>query len=214
MRLFDKSIHHDVHKQRLIDSAELVGFFGFPKVTKCLEIPEELLPFNMAMTEKIPDKKWIHFFLDDYQFERVWNAPGKYLPILKRFRGILGPDFSMFSYMPKVQQIYNCWRNAVLCSWLQREGIVVIPTVEWSDRESLGWCLSWVPKGSSIAVGTYGSYSSVERRRDMLKGLEYVCNTLNPYALCVYGKPDTTVESLCSRTVFFETYCQQLRKRA
>lgn len=36
---------------------------------------EEVIPFNYAITERQPQNKGVHFFLDDYQFERVWTYP-------------------------------------------------------------------------------------------------------------------------------------------
>ena len=33
---------------------------------------EEVIPFNYAITERQPQNKGVHFFLDDDQFERVW----------------------------------------------------------------------------------------------------------------------------------------------
>ena len=45
---------------------------------------EEVIPFNYAITERQPQNKGVHFFLDDYQFERVWTCPEKYGEILKK----------------------------------------------------------------------------------------------------------------------------------
>ena len=33
----------------------------------------------------------------DVAFERIWNKPNKYLPILGKFKGVITPDFSSFS---------------------------------------------------------------------------------------------------------------------
>ena len=55
----------------------------------------KLLPFNFAMSNKDTDY-FIHFFLQDYQFNRIWNNPSKYIEILKRYKGIIMPDFSLY----------------------------------------------------------------------------------------------------------------------
>ena len=41
--------------------------------------------FNYAKTFERKNKTnyGVHFFLDDYQFDRVWNQPDKYLELLK-----------------------------------------------------------------------------------------------------------------------------------
>ena len=52
-------------------------------------------PFNFALTEAEPQSNICHFYLDDYQFERVWREPDVYVPILKKFNAVIGADFSM-----------------------------------------------------------------------------------------------------------------------
>lgn len=61
---------------------EGVGEYGIPlleptKFEKC-----EFIGFNYCRTCKEKAGKGVHFFLDDYQFNRLWNQPNRYLPIL------------------------------------------------------------------------------------------------------------------------------------
>lgn len=53
----------------------------------------------------------VHFFLYDYKFEDIWKNPEKYTNILKQYRAILSPDFSMYTEMNPVMQLYNTFRN-------------------------------------------------------------------------------------------------------
>ena len=42
----------------------------------------------------------MHFFLDDNQFERIWNRPARYVNMLKRYECMLTVDFSLYTGMP------------------------------------------------------------------------------------------------------------------
>lgn len=77
----------DPFRHDLIAGAELVGQYGFPKLRPAQFIPRNLIPFNQAMTERRPDEKWVHFFVDDYQFERIWNTPGTTYAIRNQVTG-------------------------------------------------------------------------------------------------------------------------------
>ena len=46
-----------------------------------------------------------HFFIDDYQFERIWSAPDKYTCVLKGFKCVLTPDFLLYLDMPPPMQV-------------------------------------------------------------------------------------------------------------
>lgn len=194
-----------------VNRFDICGEFDFPIVRKCNEIPNMLIPFNHAITSKENDG-WLHFFIDDYQFERVWNSPKRYLPIIRRFNGVIAPDFSLFSDMSKSQQIYNCWRNRALSAWLQENGVKVIPTIEWSDKKSLDWCLDGLPKNSTLAVQTNGSFKNSATKLDFIRGMEQICNELNPSALVIYGR-GYEFKNYFKNVHFYESYCQNLKKR-
>lgn len=195
----------------LLDGARICGKYDFPAVRACALTPKKLIPFNYALTSE-EKEGWLHFFVDDYQFERLWNNPMKYLPIIKRFDGVIAPDFSMFEPMSLARQIHNCWRNRVIAAWLQREGVNVIPTVEWSDRASLEWCLDGLPTGSTLAVQTNGCFVSTRSKANFIRGMDYVCNELSPSAILIYGRGEE-FKNYFPNTYFVNSYCQDMKKR-
>ena len=80
---------------------KLTGLFDFPVLN--LEHVKQvfnLVSFNFLQTTKNYNC-WIHFFIDDYQFERLWNNPWQYLELLKRVKGVITPDFSMYTDTPQ-----------------------------------------------------------------------------------------------------------------
>jgi hypothetical protein len=84
----------------LVSGSELTNdFWQMPQLLVTDYIPDRLIGFNYAKTSK--DKSaGIHFYVDDYQFERVWNYPEKYVDILAEYACILTPDFSLYMDMP------------------------------------------------------------------------------------------------------------------
>lgn len=65
----------------------------------------EWIPVNYALTAKDKATKGVHFYKDDYQFERFWNNPDKYIPLLQQFGAVCSPDFSLYSDMPLAVQL-------------------------------------------------------------------------------------------------------------
>lgn len=72
----------------------------------------KLIGFNFAKTSKETKTKGLHFFLHDYQFERVWNFPTRYLEILKNYKYVLSPDFSPYADTGQVVKSAPKWRNS------------------------------------------------------------------------------------------------------
>ncbi|MFQ6749707.1 MAG: DUF4417 domain-containing protein, partial [Clostridia bacterium] len=61
----------------------------------------------------------LHFYVDDYQFERCWANPNNYIDHLKKFKYVISPDFSLYADLPKAHQIWNCYRNRLLSAFWQ-----------------------------------------------------------------------------------------------
>lgn len=210
---FKKFEDRNNFKFNLTEGAEYVGKYGLPKLRRSDYAPRKLTPFNLAMTHKTPGESCVHFFVDDYQFERLWNYPEKYLNVLKRFEGVITPDFSMLSVMPAAQRIWNCYRNRALAFWMQKNGIRIVPAIGWTYYEELDWCLDGLPKQSSIAIETHGCIQNPRRRYGLLKGMERIAKELEPVTVICYGGEIESVRGLFKNIVFYENYCKVIQKR-
>lgn len=175
-----------------IEGADLCGKFEMPQVMPIHHVtPQKLVPFHMICSDKQSEgmqEKWVHFYIDDYQFERLWNTPGKYLQMLQKFAGVISPDYSMYLDMPRAQQIWNCWRNRVTAYWMQKQGIPVICNVGWSDAESLAWAFDGVPEHSVLAVTTQGCWKEGCCEMALLNGMHELVRQKKPEKILVYGK--------------------------
>lgn len=88
-----------------------VGEYGIPEIEATTYKQCDFIPFNYAKGCKDKNGKSVHFFVDDYQFNRLWNAPDRYLDMLSGFTHVMSPDFSTYTDFPKAIQIYNHYRK-------------------------------------------------------------------------------------------------------
>ncbi len=111
-------------KSDIVENAIFVGKYDFPKLKSTDSIPKTLIPFDTI--DKSASDKWIHFYIDDLKFERVWNNPKRYINVFKKYSGIIGFDFSTYLDIPVAQQIWNMYRNRALSHYFQENDIDVI----------------------------------------------------------------------------------------
>lgn len=171
---------------------ETAGKYDVPVLKGCnLQKLPKMIGFNYAKSEKEKANKGIHFFLDDYQFVRLWNKPYAYINLLKQFNVVFTPDFSLYNDFPKAMQIYNHYRKHWLGAYWESLGINVIPTICWGDKESFEWCFDGEPTGGTIAVSSVGTQNSIEARKLFLNGYNEMLCRLQPETVIFYGSvPD------------------------
>lgn len=143
--------------------------------------------FNYAKTCKEPENKGLHFFIDDYQFLRLWTNPDAYLGLLRKFKCVCTPDFSTYTDFPKAIQIYNHYRKHWLGAYWQANGINIIPTISWSDESSFDWCFDGEPTSGLVAVSSVGTQMSEETRKAFMLGYNEMLTRLNPSGIIFYG---------------------------
>ena len=185
----------DVFHSYMVKNASFDGELEIPAIVPESILPEKMIAFSKAVSGTKYDA-WVHFYEDDVAFERLWNKPHKYLQILRRYKGVIAPDFSLYRDMPLVMQHWNIYRSHAVAVWLQNNGITVIPNVRWGDGRTYDVCCSGVPKNAVIAVGSHGCIKILREREYFEKGLDYIVQKLNPQAIVVYG---ATPDSLFSK---------------
>ena len=148
----------------------------------------EWIPFNYALTAKDRKSKGVHFYVDDYQFQRVWNDPDRYMRLLSEFGAVTTPDFSQYTDMPVSMRLYNHYRKHWLGAYWQMHGLTVIPTICWSDPESYEWCFDGEPENSIISISSVGTQKHRESKELFAQGLREAIKRLNPSEILWYGK--------------------------
>lgn len=180
-------------EKRMFDG---VGQFEMPELGPvAVDLTEpRVIGFNYAIGERHPEDKIVHFFLDDYQFERVWNDPDRYLPVLNKFKAVLAPDFSMYTDFPFPVQLFNQYRRQWCGAYWQENGITVIPTICWSTEESFDWCFDGIPKQSLVCISTVGGFHSKASKEAWLKGYHKCLEVLEPSEILLFGKQFPEIE--------------------
>ncbi len=176
----------DIFNAFLVTTAQYCGTYEFPVIWPTFDIPKRLIRFSKAVNCTDCDQ-WVHFFEEDYQFERIWRNPLKYTAVFKRFEGVILPDFSVYRDMPFGMQVWNIYRSRAIGNWLQQNGVKVIPNLRYGDQRTYHCCCDGISKQCVIAVGTHGTLKNRTDRELFTEGLEVVINRLRPSVIVVYG---------------------------
>ena len=168
------------------DEDNTEGFYQMPVLEPCNYIPDDIIGFNYALTSKNKDCG-IHFYIDDYQFERIWAQPQLYLEKLSEYQCIFTPDFSLYTDMPIAMKIWNIYRSRLIGQIAQRMGILVIPTVSWCEEATFDFCFDGLPENATLSISTIGV-----KREDTAFGLwkagvDEMIRRLKPKTLLIYG---------------------------
>lgn len=176
----------DYYNLGMVNNSITTGKLDMPPIEAVDFVPTALLPFNYAKTAT--DKaQTLHFFIDDYQFERLWNKPDEYLSLLAEYEAVLSPDFSLYMDMPIPMQQWNEYRRRALANYWQRNGITVIPTLSWSTPESYKFCFGQLPKRATVAVSTVGVKGSESAKSVWFDGMAAALKMLHPKRVIIYG---------------------------
>ena len=187
--LFKENERHrtnDTYNLGIMDNENVSDFWQMPIIKNDNFIPSKLIGFNYAKTSK-EKNVGIHFYLDDYQFERLWNNPEEYVDILKQYECILSPDFSLYMDMPMPMKIWNIYRSRLIGQYYQSQGIKVIPTLSWAEEETFEFCFEGIPKGSIVSISTIGVKKNKEALKIWQEGMDAMIQEIQPSTILVYG---------------------------
>lgn len=186
---------------------EGVGKYDIPQLEPVKSIPEitEWIGFNYVLSDKTPSQnKGVHFFIDDYQFMRIWNNPDAYVQKLSQYGAVIAPDFSPYGDMPLATQIFNHYRKHWVAKYLQERGVNIIPCIRAStDERSLEFYLEGEPKGGIVAISSMWVNKSKELKDYFMREYELMYNTLKPSKVLVYG---TEVDGLKGDIEYIQSF--------
>lgn len=149
-------------------------------------IPDDIIPFSAAMAGS-DYNCGVHFYIDDYQFERIWNSPERYVDKLAKYKCVIGPDFSQYADMSYPMRMWNCYRNRVISSFLQKHGVNVVANVTWSLPDSYDYSFDGIPQNSVIAINCSSIIHCNLSKYLWYKGYNEALKRLNPTFIIRYG---------------------------
>ena len=165
------------------------GAYNLPVVgTDAVLTADSLIPFNRAKTCTRRDVG-VHFFIDDYQFERVWKSPQLYVEMLKRYRFACAPDFSLYLDMPMAAKIWNVYRSRLITAYWQKQGVKVVPVLQWADPFTWKFCFEGIAPGGTVAVSTLGAAKHKFSRLVWKLGMAEAVRQTKPKTILLYGTP-------------------------
>jgi len=174
----------------------MVGNFDMPFVyAQNVQLENiKLIGFNNTKgAENASNKiKTVHFFLDDYKFDEVWNKPETQLVKLSQYVQLFSPDFSIYDDLPEPMKIYNTFRNRWCASYWQFNKLLVIPTVSWGDEKTFEYCFDGIEEGCVVAVSTVGASND---QKEFMLGFKQMCNVIKPGLVLNYGNQFSEMDS-------------------
>ena len=182
-----EALHRNGHNLDLLDCAA-EGDYNIP-IIHPVHLTERLewISFNCANTARGRERLGVHFFIDDYLFERAWHDPKRYALLLMQYKAVMSPDYSLFTDYPKAVQIYNHYRKHLLAAYWQSVGMTVIPSICWSDHDSYRWCFDGEPHGGLVAVSSIGTQKSPQARTLFADGYREMMTRLQPSGIVFFG---------------------------
>ena len=169
--------------------------------TKCTELPKKIITWEEAKQAHIKLSKnnnnyhcdaYVCFYIDDYKFDglrtSIWFFPKKSLRLLKHYRGIITPDFSLYQDFPFPLKIWNVYRMRTYGYWAGNQGLEVINNIRWGTSETFDYCFEGIESNSIIAIGTVGGNpKKLKDRKRFEEGLNELVKRLSPHTIIVYG---------------------------
>lgn len=128
----------------------------------------------------------VHFFLDDYRFEHIYDYPQRTLNRYSQYKFLLTPDYSLYAEMPLWRQLENVAKNRWCGAYWQSKGIIVYPTISWGLAQTYEFCFDGVEQNSVVAIGTIGCRKN---KAQFMHGYDAMLDRLNPSAIICFGKP-------------------------
>lgn len=133
----------------------------------------------------------VHFFVDDYRFNGIYNNPEKSLKKFSQYAFLLTPDFSTYADMNLWRQLESVAKNRWCGAYWQSKGLTVIPTVSWSTPRSYEFCFDGIENGSIVAIGMIGCKSN---KLEFLRGYDAMLEKISPSYIICFGKPFNEME--------------------
>ena len=128
----------------------------------------------------------VHFFVDDYRFNGIYNNPEKSLAKYSQYAFLLTPDFSTYADMSLWRQIESVAKNRWCGAYWQSKGLTVIPTISWSTPSSYDFCFDGVEENSIVAIGMIGCK---QNRLNFMRGYYAMLEKIHPETIICFGTP-------------------------
>lgn len=205
-----KNTHDDGFHADMIQNANLVGALGIPQLMPIhAEIPLKLIPFEKCKSQA-NFHQFVHFYTFDCYFASFLKNIKRYLPLLKKFDGVITPDCSLPINQSPCLLHANTYINRAVGYYLQENHIPIIPNVRWGDESTFSYCFQGIPSNSIVSISTHGCIKSNWQKQLFKKGLETMISALSPTDIIVHGRMPDSIFSDYKSAASFHQYPSQI----
>ena len=139
-----------------------------------------------ANDNELNKKCGVHFFVDDYRFEGIYNTPDRTLARYSQYAFLLTPDFSTYADMDLWRQLESVAKNRWVGAYWQSKGLTVVPTVSWGLAQSFDFCFEGVEQNATVAIGMIGCKRS---KLHFMRGYNAMLEKIEPSQIICFGTP-------------------------
>ena len=167
-----------------------VGKWGIPLIKKQELSADDIMLVACSDTRANDNeenkKKGVHFFVDDYRFNGIYDNPERTFERYSQYAFLLSPDFSTYADMDLWRQLESVAKNRWVGAFWQSKGKIVIPTISWGDAQSFEFCFEGVEKGTIVAIGMIGCKQS---KLNFMRGYNEMLKRIQPSKIICFGTP-------------------------
>lgn len=167
-----------------------VGKWGIPLIKKQELSTDDIMLVACSDTRANDNqenkKKGVHFFVDDYRFNGIYDNPERTFERYSQYAFLLSPDFSTYADMDFWRQLESVAKNRWVGAFWQSKGKIVIPTISWGDAQSFEFCFEGVEKGTIVAIGMIGCKQS---KLNFMRGYNEMLKRIQPSKIICFGTP-------------------------
>ncbi len=128
----------------------------------------------------------VHFFVDDYRFNGIYDNPERTLKKYSQYKFLLSPDFSTYTDMDLWRQLESVAKNRWVGAYWQSKGLTVIPTISWGLPQSFEFCFDGVERNCIVAIGMIGCK---QPKLQFLRGYNAMLEKIQPSEIICFGTP-------------------------
>lgn len=166
------------------------GKWGLPQVKK-QQIDLNNIKLIACSDTKINEQEinkemGVHFFVDDYRFDKIYDHPDRTLPKYSQYKFLISPDYSLYAEMDLWRQLENVAKNRWVAAYWQSKGLTVIPTISWGLASTYEFCFDGIEYGSVVAIGMIGCKHN---KTNFMKGYNEMLRRINPSYIICFGDP-------------------------
>lgn len=125
-------------------------------------------------------------YCDIRDAERAWKNPSGHCEKLlkKQVKYVIAPSF-ITKGSPLPIWWFQTYRSRLIGQWWQRQGLSVIPMVDWGNLDTFGIAFRGLPAESTLAVSVNG-WDNEMFLQDFQEGIDYIAEHLHPTGMLLF----------------------------